>query len=155
YYIMNVHELSKKSVEQTAKILIQAHRNTSGPKQIELLETLLSSCIPELDYIKVVASKECKNELFSFLYPRMNAEVIFCYGSYPETLGKLGKYDNVDIVLSLSLVGGLNPDWESGSMLISRKHIPFSLKTLILDQQNEYTTQNHLKEAINDIIATQ
>lgn len=158
YYMEHAHQIVHKPDNQTVKILIQVHRNTSGPRHIELLEQFLLECYPEWRGIKQYLHSSSKYALFTYLFPNKNVEVNFCYGSTPdkfEELAKEGKYREVDIVLSFSLVAGLHSNWTSGSLLIPEKHIPFSLKDVTVSPQTEYSIQNHLIEAIPDIMRCQ
>lgn len=155
YYITNAHKILDKPLHQTAKILIQVHRNTSGPRHIELLEQLLCQCSPDLEKVKQKKDGLSKYELFSYFFPDINVQVDYCYGVAPENLGKQGKYSDVDIVLSFSLVAGLHPNWKSGSLLIPDQHIPFYLKDTHLALDGKYFVKNHLNQILCDLIRNQ
>lgn len=154
YYITHAHKLLAKSSDQIAKILIQVHRNSSGPRHVELLEQLLSQCYPDLKKVKKNESSS-KYELFSYFFPNLNVQVDFCYGVAPENLGEQEKYSKVDIVLSFSLVAGLHPEWKSGSLLIPDQHIPFYLKNAILALERKYFVENHINHILKDLIKNQ
>lgn len=85
----------------------------------------------------------------------LNIEIKFCYGTAPENLGEMGKYQKVDIVLSFSLVAGLHANWKSGSLLIPDHFIPFSLGQVILSPSKQYWSRNHLRDALLDVIGSQ
>lgn len=155
YYITHAHQIARKPLNQTANILIQVHRNSSGPRHLELLEQLLIQCYPELKGIKQSGTASLKYELFSYAYPEINVQVNFCYGTVPEELGELGKYGEADIVLSFSLVAGLHSEWKSGSVLVPNQFIPFSLKTVVLALEEQYSVRNHLQQVVLDIINDQ
>lgn len=157
YYITHAQQIAAKPANQKGKILIQVHRNTSGPRHIELLEQLLCQCYPDLEKVKHTrnAPTKSKYELFSYFFPNINVEVIYCYGVAPENLGELGEYSDVDIVLSFSLVAGLHADWKAGSLLIPNEHIPFSLKTVLLAKDSEYSVENHLNLILFDLLDKQ
>ena len=157
YYITHAHQILAKPADQVAKILIQVHRNTSGPCHIELLEQLLCECYPGLEKVKQPggALSKSKYELFSYFFPNINVQVDYCYGVAPENLGEQGKYDAVDIILSFGLVAGLHPDWKSGSLLIPHQNISFYLKTVYLALDKKYFVQNHLNQILGDLIKNQ
>jgi hypothetical protein len=156
YYITHAHRFLKRAPDQIAKILIQVHRNTSGPRHVELLEQLLCQCYPELEKVKSTKNAlKSKHELFSYFFPDQYLQVDFCYGTAPENLGELGKYNEVDIVLSFSLVGGLNAGWKSGSLLIPNQHIPFYLNNGYMAFEKRYFVQNHLNYVLADILKSQ
>lgn len=157
YYITHAHQIAAKPADQMAKILIQVHRNSSGPRHIALLEQLLCHCYPDLEKVKQTgeALSKSKYELFSYFFPGINVQVDFCYGAAPENLGELGKYGEVDIVLSFSLVAGLHTEWKSGSLLIPNQHIPFYLETVCLALEERYFVQNHLNQILCDLINNQ
>jgi hypothetical protein len=156
YYITHVRQITDKSADQKATVLIQVHRNTSGPCHLELLEQLLCQCYPDLAKIKLESNpSKSKYELFSYFFPDLNVQADFCYGVHPENLGDLGKYEDKDVVLSFSLVAGLHPEWESGSLLVPQKCIPFYLKTAFLAIDRQYIVNNHLHQILNELIETQ
>lgn len=154
YYITHAHEIAEKPADQTVKILIQVHRNSSGKRHVELLEQLLCRCYPELEKTKSV-QQNSPYELFSYFFPELNVDVAYCYGVDPDNLGQLGRYNDVDIILSISLAAGLHPEWESSTLLIPIEHIPFSLKTAHLQLENRYSTTNHLSQIFDHLIDEQ
>lgn len=155
YYMTYAHQIVNKSEDQVAKILIQVHRNTSGPNQLELLKNLILRCYPHFQGVKQQRVDSSKYELYTYFFPTINVEINFCYGTAPENLGEMKKYEEFDIILSFSLVAGLNPAWKSGSLLVSNHYIPFSLKQLNLFPKEEYFIRNHLKEVLPDLIENQ
>lgn len=155
YYLTFAHDLANKTADQEVKIIVQVHRNTSGPCHLDLLKRLLHRSNPQLTKIKFKAMGDFKRELFSYKISEKNVELAFCYGNLPEFLGKAGKYENADIVISFSLVAGLNPEWESGSLLIPVKWIPLYLKSMELDLPGSYSVQNHLALVLDDMLSHQ
>lgn len=157
YYITHAHQILTKPTDQIAKILIQVHRNSSGPCHLELLEQLLCQCYPNLNAVKQITNDSSKSEykLFSYFFPNLNVQLDYCYGVAPENLGEQGKYNEIDIVLSFSLVAGLHPAWKTGSLLIPNQYIPFYLKTAYLDSGKKYFVKNHLNQILYDLIENQ
>lgn len=155
YYITHAHLLTNKPQNNAAEIAIQVHRNTSGPKHVELLKSLLHECYPKLIKIKSKSDHSFNQECFTYYFPEYNVKAIFYYGTYPEVLEKAGKYVQPDIILSYSLVAGLNPQWSSGSLLIPNHWIPIALDTMELHQNEKYYAENHLQVALNDILKSQ
>lgn len=155
YYMTHAHQIVNQSKDQVIKILIQVHRNTSGPSQLELLKNLILECYPYFQGFRQQKATSSKYELYTYFFPFINVEIDFCYGAVPENLGKIKKYEEFDIILSFSLVAGLHPDWKSGSLLVSDHYVPFSLKQLILSPNEEYFIRNHLKEILPDLIENQ
>lgn len=155
YYLKFAHTLTGKMQDQEVKIILQVHRNTSGPGHLELVKRLLDRCFPDLCKIKFKETNNFKHELFSYKILENNVQIAFCYGNLPEFLGKAGKYENADIVISFSLVAGLHPEWESGSLLIPCKWIPLYLESMKLDLQAAYSVPNHLAQILNDILLHQ
>jgi NADP-dependent 3-hydroxy acid dehydrogenase YdfG len=154
YYITHARQMINKGEDQTIKLMIQVHRNTSGPRHLELLERLLLECYPELEGIKQVQHSSSRYELFTYVFSKLNVEVIFCYGS--KNLEELiDRYREMDIVLSLSLVAGLHPSWQTGSLLVAETYLPFSLRNVVFSPQAQYCVRNHLKEVIPTILQHQ
>ncbi len=155
HYIKQAHKISSKEKDDEVKILIQVHRNTSGPAQLKLLESLLVACMPESELIKYRADANCAAELFSYHLPEYAVRVEFCYGNLPEYLGKAGKYAQADIILSFSLVAGFHPAWQSGSLLVPKEWIPMSLEKMEFYECEKYCENNHLFIALQDILDSQ
>lgn len=157
HYITKAHEIIGKPEDQTAKILIQVHRNSSGPNHIDLLEKLLIACYPELAGTRQTSQSESRSkyELFSYEIPHLNVNIDYCHGAAPQNLGELGRYRDSDIVLSFSLVAGFHEEWISGSLLVPDIFIPFTLKEGRIEAQNSYTINNHLKQALFEIVSNQ
>jgi hypothetical protein len=153
YYIQNAHKIADVPLSQKAKVLIQLHRNSSGPKHVELLEQLFQSCYRG-EYHRY-APKASPYEICVYEFPHLNVEASFCFGSDPDKLGSLGRYHQVDIVLSLSLVSGFHPDWKSGSFFIPHEHIPFSLGTATISMKDKYFVLNNLFQVLPEIIKDQ
>ncbi len=153
YYLTHAHELTGKPKEEVARIRIQVYRNTSGPRHLELLEDLLCQCQPEKGIKRI--SDGSKYELFTYFFPQRNVEIKFCYGTFPGHIKEVASYVDTDIVLSFSLVAGFHPLWESGTLLIPKEHIPFSLNFMILSEDEKYPVNNHLKDAIVEILKNQ
>ncbi|MBI5346068.1 MAG: hypothetical protein HZB76_02875 [Chlamydiae bacterium] len=155
YYLTNAHRLVNKSEQNEAVIIIQTHRNTSGPRQLELIENLLNECYPDMSKIKCCTDENCSYELFTYFFPDLNVRAIFYYGALAEFIGKDGKFNNADIVLSYSLVAGFNPNWPSGSLLIPNEWIPFSLKSMQLNETKRYFAENHLQTSLREVLKEQ
>ncbi len=153
YYIVNAQELLGKSPDSEATVLIQVHRNSSGPKQLELLNNLLTRCFPELRSEKQEGA--FKNELFRCFFPDLKVHVRFCFGVKSDSFIQQGIYNDADIVLSYSLVAGFNRDWQSGSLLIPKQWTPFPLSEMRIHQNQSYCCRNHLLEVLDTILKTQ
>lgn len=154
YYIKHCHEIAKKSKDECVKILMQVHRNTSGPSHVALLESLLTECFPDFSLVKSLHPTS-KYEISFYFLPDLNVEIVFCYGVLAENLGEENKYSDVDIVLSFSLVAGFHQEWKSGSFLLPDYFIPFPLSSVKVEMQNCYRIKNHLKTILSSLIADQ
>ena len=155
HYIKQAHAIASKRENEEVKIVLQVHRNSSGPAQLKLLESLLVASMPEKKLIKYRADVNCAAELFSYYLPEYAVRVEFCYGNVPDFLGKAGKYAQADIVLSFSLVAGFHPEWKSGSLLIPKEWTPMSLEKMEFYECKKYCEKNHLLVALQDIIDRQ
>lgn len=56
----------------------------------------------------------------------------------------VSKYQDVDVVLSLSQCAGIDPKYRPGTFLVPNKFIPFEKKTISVATQ--YTVQNDLND---------
>jgi len=150
YYISNAHKIADKDLDKKVKIVIQIHRQASAKKHFKLLEGLLSTCFPSLKGIKQPNTTNKKEIICFYDYPELNTRVEYCFGYLP-----LDNYDEADIVLSISMAAGLNPNFESGTILIPETFIPMSLKNMIVRADKVYSVTNHLSLALNEIISLQ
>lgn len=155
YYITQAHHITNKPLEETTKVLIQVHRNSSGHYHVGLLESLLLNCYPDILKIKLPNKGRTKYELFSYTFPDINVEATFCYGTAPENLGELGLYNEFDIILCFSSVAGFHPHWKSSSLLLPTFFIPFSLKHATIYPEEKYFVNNHLITHLKEILSTQ
>jgi hypothetical protein len=154
YYLTNGHCIVQKTPGETLNVVVQMHRNSSGPKHLTLLTQMLVACYPELRI-----NEEGKS---SFVYehvvwqlPEINVRAIFYFSDDPKFLGEAQKYVAADIVVSLGLCGGLNPQYGSSTLLVPSSFIPFSVPKMSLSKTLQYSVQNHLLSALADIISRQ
>lgn len=155
YYLTHAHRLSNKPLHENVNIIIQVHRNTSGPRQVKLLDEVFEGCYSELDSLKVQPSHSNKYHLFTNHYPSLNVSVHFYYGVEAADLAAFDSYKDSDIVISVSLIAGLRPHLNSGHLVVPSNFQPFSLKNFVLSPQLMYHVQNHLLVAIPEIIKEQ
>lgn len=83
YYVTQAHKIMSKATHEEVTLLIQVHRNTSGPKHVELLERLLCESYPELKKIRQAPDSSFSQELFTYYFPEINVRAHFCYGTDP------------------------------------------------------------------------
>lgn len=154
YYLTSGHRIAQKPPSETLNIVVQMHRNSSGPVHLTLLTQMLIVCYPELRI-----NREDKS---SFVYehlvwqlPENNVRVSFYFSDDPRFLGEAKKYDAADIVVSLGLCGGLNPKYGSSTLLVPNTFIPFSVPNMCLSRTLQYEVQNHLLGDLEEIISQQ
>jgi len=132
YYILNTHKLSKRQDDEVAVLVVQVHRNSSGPKHIKLLKHILNTCLEDVK----LENNMCTIE--------------FRFGT---VLKNIDDYKEADVVLSISLVAGFNLKWKSGTALIPETFIPFDTYNMTLAKSLSYQPQNHLLKVLPEVIA--
>ncbi len=150
YCIDNAHILSNKKNNENVKIVVQVHRPKSGIKYINLLNEIICKAYPEFNSYKKLPGK-LPLEVFIYELPN-NININFRYGSAPQTLND---YEDVDIVISISLVAGFNPNLKSGDMVIPTKFVPMDLDTMILKFNEKYFVKNYFLEDLEKIVNSQ
>lgn len=144
YYIKQAHTLIKKQ-DECVKINIHVYRGTTGPKQIALLKELLFKAFND---ISIDDDEYFLND--------ENVKISFSYGTMKKPLVQEKQLVSADINLTFSLMVGLNFENKSGTLVIPFSYTPFSIKNEpVYDQSKKYFVNNHLLEAINDIILNQ
>jgi len=129
YYLKNAHSIAQKSDNQIVRILIQVHRNRSGMEHISLLKALIAD-IPFDSSI----------------------ELSWEYGVEPLALEK---YSKQDIVISFSMVAGLDVSSSSGTLIVPSLFIPLDLRNMQLRADQIYLIENNLWKALPEIIQQQ
>lgn len=152
YYIQNAHQIAKRPKEETTNIVVQVHRDTSGNKHFKLIEKLLLEGYPDDENQKIPPFKKAHNSLATYYYPKYNTQIDFRKGARDDSLNG---FENADIVISVSLAAGLNPSLQSGMMVVPRAFIPMNLEHNKVRTDQTYFAQNHLFEALDDIVKTQ
>lgn len=140
YYIENGHLITNKNRDEPVRMVINVHRNRSGPAHIELLERLFQVCFTDLkkiDYRKYATKKMV---------------ITLSYGTLVDFSDE---FEDADIILSLSLFSGLNQAWSAGTALLPETFIPFDLHSMHLLFSDSSPSQNHLLEVIEKVLALQ
>ena len=107
YYIENAHRICGIEEENLAHIIVQVHRNSSGPSHLDLLE----------NFIKGFLQKHQPTLISSRVYQLGNCILELRHG---YASNDLNDYEGADVVISISLVAGLHEDWDSGTALIPK-----------------------------------
>lgn len=153
FYIKNAHRLLKIEAKKTARIIVQVHRNTTGPAHIALLKELLVACSDEKTTWE--GSPGNKLKTVKAYFSDLNVSVQFCHGDDIADFGERGHYGSADIVFSLSLAGGLNFAHSAGTCLLPTEWIPFDYDSVTLRNNNIYGATNHLTVVVDDILREQ
>ena len=138
YYIQNAHKLLNKMPNETIYVTLQTHRNSSGPKTIQFLTKLISNCLQE-DF----KHKQDAQGFPILEIPGKCVVISFLKGS---KIKDIKQYDKTDILFSISLVGGLNPNMKSGDFSMAQEFIPFDIEQYELFLNRKYSVKNHLIE---------
>lgn len=139
YYISHAHAIAKKKSHESVTIHIHTFRKSDGPSHLQLLKNMLEIIDPDL-------------------HLRQNITILFSYGIVPNIYHNkeaLERFRNADIILTFSVILGMNKEWPSGTLLIPNKWIPFSAQKLELYCDKAYHGRNHLAESIRDLIASE
>tara|TARA_Y100000588_G_scaffold246683_1_gene261099 strand:- start:17 stop:739 length:723 start_codon:yes stop_codon:yes gene_type:complete len=148
YYIENTHRLSQKASDEDALLCIQVHRNSSGPAHLDLIESIFSKLLSNLDLVKIPNKGKCR----TYYSPSNKCQIHLRYGTTQMTMRG---YDGVDLLLSLSLAAGLDSKLKSSSILIPSRFIPFDLNSQVLAKSAEFDVRNHLSEVVDEILSLQ
>ncbi len=121
-------------------IILNVHRNSSGPRHLDDLETILIKCLDEMDIHKAGPRKfQCGSTTLELQSGTKN----------------LSGYEHADVVISISLVAGFNPEWPAGTAIIPSKFTPFDVHSMIVAESGTFETNNHLRFAIDDVLSLQ
>ncbi|MCB1136176.1 MAG: hypothetical protein KDK78_07910 [Chlamydiia bacterium] len=139
YYVTYAHQIFDLAANESARIVVQAHRNSTGPAHVRQLRSLL-------DLIGYDCSDLPNGNCY---FAEQQVEVDLRYGVEPQT------YEGVHLVLSISAVAGLHPDWESGSLLLAHTFTPFDLSTATISTDLKYEVRNCILEDLEGILQLQ
>jgi hypothetical protein len=143
YYFRHAHEITGKS---TPHLLLQVHRNRSGPAHLAVIEKMFTSFWKDFKCISECGEKDAG----TWYSKEQNVELTLRYGS---TLSDFENYSEMDLVFSLSLAAGFNQKWESGDPLLPTRFVPTTLERLELLES--YEVENHIVTARPKIVAEQ
>jgi len=158
YYITQGHRIVNKNKNEVLKMMVFVHRNSTGPDVVKHLFAVLETCYPEMKVKKEdKGNPNCECERLRLTYSELNVEIGFYSGDYTKLFKKRNsaQYVDLDIVLTLSMISGLNTKWEAGSMAIPSKWIPYYLEQQTVQVDKWYSTNNHLINALKEVIEGQ
>lgn len=144
YYIRNAHKLAALAEQTPAKVVVQVHRNSTGAAHIRFLEALIRLLKEETEHL---GTSDQGAELLAF--PQHKALLELRYGVHPSS------YESAHIVLSIGLAAGLHPSWQSGSIILPHRFVPFDLHAMVLMLNESYEVANHLVGVVEEVIALQ
>lgn len=129
YYLQNAHKIAQKDENEIVRIMVQVHRNRSGSDHIALLKALIAD-----------------------IYVHPNVKLSWEYGSEPLVLEK---YINQNIIISISMVAGLDSDSTSSTLIVPSLFIPLDLRSMELRTDLTYSIENHLWHTLPQIVLQQ
>ncbi|CRX37932.1 hypothetical protein [Estrella lausannensis] len=143
YYITEGHRLAACGREESARVVVQVHRNSTGQAHLNLLRKLLE--LMELKADETALTE--RGESLTFLEHQVILELRF--GVLPSA------FEGAHIVISIGMAAGLHPEWKSGTVLMPYRFIPFDIHSMALLPSLSYEVKNHLCEALDAILAKQ
>lgn len=143
YYITEGHHLATLGDEEEARVVVQVHRNSTGPAHLHFLKKLL-------DLMGLKAEETGKTGQGMFLtFPEHRVVLDLRCGVLPVN------FEDAHIIISISLAAGLHPAWESGTILMPCQFIPFDIHSMAVLPPLSYEVKNHMIEALDAILAKQ
>lgn len=143
YYITEGHHLAALSDGEQARVVVQVHRNSTGPAHLDFLKKLFDLMGLKAEEI----SKTGKGQ--SLTFPEYRVALELRSGVLPVD------FEDAHIIISISLAAGLHPDWESGTVLMPYQFTPFDIHNMAVIQPLSYEVKNHMIEALDAILAKQ
>lgn len=144
YYIECAHSVVSLDDCDYAKIVVQVHRNSTGPMHVRFLRKLIG-----LMGLETLDRGVTSDGAQLLVFPRSQVEMELRYGVQPT------HYESAHIVLSIGVAAGLNSNWESGTVMLPCQFTPFDLHNMALMPSLTYTVNNHLSEVIEKVVAMQ
>jgi hypothetical protein len=133
YMIDQGRSLLKKEKDDSLNLLIHIHRNRSATAMQDMIETAFDNYYLSQDNYR-------------------QTQLDFQSG-YVEK--NLSGYKDYDIVFSLSLMGGLNPQLKSGTLTLSHTFIPFDEVAKELKLSQKYSCSNLFLTHLDDLLKQQ
>ena len=131
--------------QKDEKLLIQIHRESSGLKQIKIISDMITDLWKE-DIVNTNDSFNYRIFIFS------NGFVLKLINGY--TPDKLRSHPDFTTIFSLSLMGGLNPKWKSGTITLPSVFIPFDTTNNIINIDKTFKVNNYLIEILDYVLQT-
>lgn len=149
HYLQHGHTFLNKDQNQDITLTLQIHRGSSGIKQMEIFKALLATAVGENTITKNPGKKTYPGFLETWYFPDYKTNMEFRIGYEKEYIGH---YKKSDILFSFGIVGGLNPEYPSSSLLVSDTFIPYDVDTHTVTCNKTYHVDNHLLTQIDSIL---
>lgn len=152
YYLLQGRSILNKLSTDEVNIVFQIHRNSSAKKHLDLLLKILEPWLSSNQLVKQEADNQLPNHLATYYFKPTNSTIEFRKGFSRKDLSS---YENVDIVVSFSMVAGLQTSQDSGTLLIPQHFIPYEVDSSELHFSEKFSARNHLKEVLNEVLSVQ
>lgn len=147
-YLDNAHAYTHKNQHEKVVIMIHLFRGRSTDPHIELLKVIFNQFFNIPLSAMDDAGKGRERKLIIEI-PARNIEVII-RGEYQ--LDRIEAYENIDILLGFGLVGGLDANLDSGSIIIPIDCVPLDVQNLHLKLSERFSIDNHLADILPTIL---
>lgn len=142
--LMIIEYLRKK--KHGNSLLIQIHRESSGLIYIEMLRKMIRLMYKEKGML-MIEYFENKFPVFMF----NNGFYLKLINGY--TADTIGPHPNYDIIFSLSLMGGLNQQFASGTITLPSIFMPFDTLNGVIDCTRKTRAHNFLIDILPEMLA--
>lgn len=144
YYITQTHTLKSLSDMDQSHIIVQVHRNSTGPAHLRFLKNLIE--LMEFNFVDGGVTDKGAQLL---IFPQYKVVMELRHGVIPTT------YEDADVVLSIGVAAGIHPSWKSGTVMVPHRFIPFDIHNMALMLPLTYEVKNHLSTVLDNVINLQ
>ena len=145
FYVENTHSITQMDDDEKATLMVQIHRNKSGPPHLERIVSIIEDLLPELELKKESGDKHQA----IYVSEKNQCTVKLCHG---YDAASLVDFEGADLVLSISLAAGLDPELKSGTILLPARFMPFDVNSHVLAKGATFEARNHLLESIDRVL---
>ena len=148
----NVHAHQHIPKDREAVVTFQIHRAKSALPQARLIKDMLLAAVPDCEELH----DKAQPDLCSLRLPKANVRAEFRNVTEHGTAECVG-YENTDILVSLSLVGGLSHSLPSGSFVMPSSFVPMDTDkdNKVLRLGDRYTVTNDLCAVLPQVLESQ
>lgn len=136
YYVANGRQLVGLKESEQLNIVIQFHQDETCERLVEFIDEELTELCSKFGI-----------DIHNLLIESRTDKHTYVESEH--------KFENTDILISLSQCAGLDPALEAGAIIIPNEFVPYDIDTKTINISKTYKVENDLVDRLDDILKSQ